>query len=171
MYLRDRYGLMNIVFVQTGGTIDKDYPRSIGGYAFEIDIPAFLRILKHINPAFTYEIVPAFRKDSTDIEPDDRAALKDLIEGTTATHFVITHGTDTMKDTAEVLSSIRDKIIVLTGALRPERFKETDADFNLGVAVGAVQTLEPGVYIAMSGRVYPWDKVEHEEESGRFIEG
>jgi L-asparaginase len=82
---------------------------------------------------------------------------------------VITHGTDTMTESAKVLASISSKTIVFTGALSPARFAESDAMFNLGMAVAAVQTLPPGVYVAMSGQVFRGDQVRKDREHARFV--
>ena len=82
---------------------------------------------------------------------------------------MITHGTDTMTDTAAALAGVADKTIVLTGALSPARFAETDAPFNLGMAFAAAQTAAPGVYIAMSGQVFDGTKVRKDRDAGRFI--
>ena len=94
------------------------------------------------------------QKDSLEMTDDDRQQLLDYIAADDATHYVITHGTDTMPQTAEKLSSLEGKTIVLTGALTPARFRTTDAVFNVGMAVAAVQSCEPGVYIAMNGQVF-----------------
>ena len=84
--------------------------------------------------------------------------------------MVITHGTDTMIETARKLSGIKSKVIVLTGAMKPEKFSDSDASFNIGVAVGAIGLLTSGVYIAMNGRVLPWNKVKRDKQTGRFVE-
>ena len=83
--------------------------------------------------------------------------------------ILITHGTDTMIDTAKILSEILNKVIVLTGASQPYKFRDSDAEFNIGVAIGALNVLEKGVYIAMNGRVYEWDKCQ-KLDNGRFVE-
>ena len=82
--------------------------------------------------------------------------------------YVITHGTDTMPDTAEALTDLADKTIVLTGALTPARFRTTDAVFNVGMAVAAVQSCSPGVFIAMSGQVFPAGAVRKNRAENRF---
>ena len=161
---------MKIAFIQTGGTIDKDYPRESGGYAFEIGEPAVKRILNRINPNFDFEIISILKKDSLDITEDDRKKIHDVCEKTAVNKIVVTHGTDTMIETAERLSSIKGKVIVLTGALKPEKFVDSDASFNLGTAVGAVTVLQKGVYIAMNGRIHPWNKVKRNSQTGQFIE-
>jgi L-asparaginase len=84
--------------------------------------------------------------------------------------IVVTHGTDTMIQTAKALQGIPDKTIVLTGAMQPARFHETDAVFNIGTAIGAVQSLPPGVYIAMNGRIFRPDRVRKNVAAGCFEE-
>src|SRR5690606_8801482 len=89
------------------------------------------------------------------ITAEDRELLRATIAAQDEKHVLVTHGTDSMVETAKVLASLTDKVIVLTGALNPARFRGSDAEFNIGTAVGAVQSLPPGVYIAMNGRI--WD--------------
>lgn len=160
---------MKISFMQTGGTIDKDYPRTTEGYAFEITAPAIERILKNVNPTFAFEIISVFKKDSTEITDEDREQLYKIVNELGNDKIVITHGTDTMLETAEKLSTIKNKTIAITGAMRPEKFSDSDAPFNTGMAVAAVSMLSPGVYIAMHGRVLPWDKCIKNLETGQFI--
>jgi len=160
---------MKILFIQTGGTIDKDYPKTTKGYAFEIDEPAIKRILEKIKPNFNYEIIPLMRKDSLDITSNDRQIMLQSCTEADTDKIIITHGTDTMIESAKFLSSIKNKSIVLTGAVKPERFKDSDAEFNLGVAIGAVNELNSGVYIAMNGRIVPADKIQRDELTGKFI--
>jgi len=112
--------------------------------------------------------VPLFRKDSLEFTDDDRAQLKKFIEEDNASLFVVTHGTDTMVQTAAALAGIPYKTIVLTGALSPARFKGTDAVFNVGMAVAAVQIAAPGVYIAMNGQVFAADNVRKNRDENRF---
>ncbi|OGK54287.1 hypothetical protein A3H78_01325 [Candidatus Roizmanbacteria bacterium RIFCSPLOWO2_02_FULL_36_11] len=162
---------MKILFIQTGGSIDKDYPKKVMGYHFELGKPAFKAILKKINPCFKFESITAFKKDSLDMTEKDRDKLYTICMKSNHDKIVITHGTDTMVKTARVLSAIKNKAIILTGALKPEKFYESEADFNLGVAVGAVNTLQNGVYIAMNGRVYDWDKCHKDQKTAQFVEG
>lgn len=144
---------MKILFVQTGGTIDKDYPKTNAGYAFEIDQPAVKRILEKTLPGFDFEVVSLFRKDSLDIVDEDRDVLKTFLENTPYTKVVVTHGSDTMIETAKYIGTVPGKVVVFTGAYRPERFMASDADFNIGVAVGGVNVLEKGTFIAMNGKI------------------
>ena len=162
---------MRIVFIQTGGTIDKDYPRTQKGYAFEIREPAVERILQKAHPNFDYKIIPLLRKDSQDITEQDRQRIRETCESVDADKIVITHGTDTMLETAQKLDGIKSKVIIFTGATRPEKFVDSDASFNVGTAIGAIDALSGGVYVAMNGRVYPWSKVKRDQKTGQFVEG
>lgn len=161
---------MKVVFIQTGGSIDKDYPRVVNAYGFEITEPAVKRILEKVNPNFNYEVVSVLKKDSLDMSYEDRVKIKETCENIDCDRIIITHGTDTMLETAKVLSDIRDKIIVITGAKRPEMFSNSDASFNVGAAVGAINVIKPGIYIAMNGRIYSWDRCKEGTENGQFIE-
>lgn len=162
---------MKIVFVQTGGTIDKDYPLIEKGYAFEIAEPAVRRILQRVNPNFDFEVVSILRKDSLDITDEDRKKIRKTCQKAKSRKIVVTHGTDTMIETAKELSKVKDKAIILTGAMKPEKFSDSDASFNVGTAVGAINILDKGVYIAMNGRIYPWNNVKRNSETGQFMEG
>ena len=157
---------MFIRFVTTGGTIDKIYFDDMS--QFEVGESQVQHILTEGLVNFDYDIVAMFRKDSLELTDDDRQQLRDYIENDDAERYVISHGTDTMVDTAEVLSSVSGKTIVLTGALSPARFKTTDAIFNVGMAVAAVQTVKPGVYLAMSGQVFEAGKVQKNREENCF---
>ncbi|MDH3374462.1 MAG: asparaginase, partial [Gammaproteobacteria bacterium] len=119
---------------------------------------------------FDYEIVPLLHKDSLDITDEDRESIHDFIAGDDATHYVVTHGTDSMSETAALLADLSGKTIVLTGALTPARFKTTDAVFNVGMAVAAVQIAPPGVYLAMNGQVFVAGHVRKNRAENRFEE-
>ena len=142
-----------LLVVTTGGTIDKVYFDDKSDY--QVGEPQIGRILKELGVAFRFNVIPILRKDSLHIDAADRELMRATIAAQAARHVLVTHGTDTMVDTAKVLSQVAGKTIVLTGALNPARFRGSDAEFNIGTAVGAVQSLPPGVYIAMNGRV--WD--------------
>ncbi len=159
---------MKILFVQSGGTIDKEYQNGAEAYNFIITTPSVERILAQIQPTFEYRILSVVKKDSMDLTDDDRRAIVQACKKADEKRIVITHGTNTMAATGKALSGITDKVIVLTGALRPERFYNSDASFNVGSAIGGVQTLETGVYIAMSGRILPWDQYLKHPDTGRF---
>jgi len=157
---------MFIRFITTGGTIDKIYFDAIN--QFEVGESPISNILTEGLVSFDYDVVSMFQKDSLEITDEDRRALKDFIEKDDASIYVITHGTDTMADTATMLSSIPDKTIVLTGSLSPARFKTTDAIFNIGMAVAAVQSVQPGVYIAMNGQVFAEGEAVKNRAENRF---
>ena len=157
---------MFIRFITTGGTIDKIYFDALS--QFEVGDSQVEHILKEGLVQFDYEIVPLLQKDSLEMTGDDRARLRRFIEEDDASLYVITHGTDTMAETADALQGLQDKTIVLTGALTPARFRTTDAIFNVGMAVAAVQVSVPGVYIAMSGQVFAAGEVRKNRAENRF---
>ena len=155
-----------LLIVTTGGTIDKVYFDDKSDY--QVGEPQIGRILEELGVAFRFSVIPIIRKDSLHITDADRALLRDTIAAQPQQHVLVTHGTDTMVDTARVLSDIRGKTIVLTGALNPARFRGSDAEFNIGTAVGAVQSLPSGVYIAMNGRIWDPMKVRKNVAANRF---
>lgn len=161
---------MKITFIQTGGTIDKDYPKETEGYGFEIGKPAVERILQKVNPNIEFKVISLMRKDSLDLNDEDIDMLFNECMRTRDDKIIITHGTDTIVKTADRLHSISKKVIILTGSLRPEKFADSDAPFNIGVAIGAINVLREGVYVAMNGRIYSWDNVMRNPETGQFIE-
>lgn len=159
-------GMEELCVVTTGGTIDKVYFDDKSDY--QIGDPQIGRILDELGVAFRFTVIPILRKDSLHIGDSDRELIRSTIAAQPARHVLVTHGTDTMVDTAKVLSGIPGKTIVLTGALNPARFRGSDADFNVGTAVGAVQTLPPGVYIAMNGRIWDPLRVRKNVSANRF---
>ncbi|HET6604482.1 MAG TPA: asparaginase domain-containing protein [Xanthomonadaceae bacterium] len=158
--------MQELCIVTTGGTIDKVYFDDKSDY--QIGDPQIGRILEELGVAFRFTVIPILRKDSLHIGEDERELIRSTIAAQPARHVLVTHGTDTMVDTARLLASIRDKTIVLTGALNPARFRGSDAEFNIGTAVGAVQSLPPGVYIAMNGRVWDPARVRKNLTENRF---
>lgn len=157
---------MHIRFITTGGTIDKIYFDALS--RFEVGDSVVQHILTDGLVDFEYDVVALFQKDSLEIDDEDRMKLRDYIAKDDATHYVITHGTDTMSETASVLSDIEGRTIVLTGALTPARFRTTDAVFNVGMAVATVQVARPGIYIAMSGQVFDAGAVVKNRAENRF---
>ena len=155
-----------LLVVTTGGTIDKVYFDDKSDY--QVGEPQIGRILEELGVAFRFTVIPIIRKDSLHINEADRTLLRDTIAAQPHAHVLVTHGTDTMVDTARVLASIAGKTIVLTGALNPARFRGSDAEFNVGTAVGAVQSLPAGVYIAMNGRIWDPLKVRKNVAANRF---
>lgn len=159
-------GVMFIRFITTGGTIDKIYFDALS--QFEVGESQVQHILGEGLVDFDFEVVPLMHKDSLEIDDADRRKLRDYIEKDDGHRYVVTHGTDTMPATAEALADLGGKTIVLTGALTPARFKTTDAVFNVGMAVAAVQVAAPGVYIAMSGQVFEAGAVRKNRAENRF---
>ena len=157
---------MFIRFITTGGTIDKIYFDALS--QFEVGESQVEHILREGLVQFDYEVVSLLQKDSLEITDDDRAKLRSYIEKDDASLYVVTHGTDTMVATAEALQGMEGKTIVLTGALTPARFRTTDAIFNIGMAVAAVQASPPGVYVAMSGQVFTAGEVRKNRAENRF---
>ena len=158
--------MQHLSIVTTGGTIDKIYFDDKSAY--EIGDPQIGKILDALGVAFSFDVLPALRKDSLHLDDADRDLLRRLIEAQPHRHVLVTHGTDTMVETAAVLGSIEGKVIVLTGALNPARFQGSDAVFNIGCAVGAVQSLPDGVYIAMNGRIWNPAHVRKNRDANRF---
>src|SRR5262245_27285631 len=156
-----------IFIVTTGGTIDKAYFDALSVY--QVGEPVVTKILTVAHVAYPYRIVELLRKDSLELTDADREQLRCQVAALETTRVIVTHGTDTMTVSAQVLASIPDKTIVLTGALSPGRCAESDASFNLGMAFAAVQTLPAGVYIVMSGEVFPASEVRKDRAQGRFV--
>jgi L-asparaginase len=157
---------MEIKIFTTGGTIDKVYFDAKSEYA--VGDPQITTILRDAGVAVPYAVESLFSKDSLDITPEDRALIVRRVEAESAAHILITHGTDTMVETARALDRVAGKTIVLVGSLSPARFKNSDAEFNIGFALGALQALPPGVYIAMNGRIFPSGAVRKNREWNRF---
>ncbi|UCH06099.1 MAG: asparaginase [Deltaproteobacteria bacterium] len=157
---------MNIKFYAVGGTIDKVYFDRISDY--QVGESMLVDILREAKVTFDYECDSLIHKDSLDMTDADRQMLFEKIKSDENQHIVVTHGTDTMIETAKKLQGIENKTVVLTGAMQPAKFKSSDAEFNVGFAVAAVQTLPAGVYIAMNGRIFDPDKVRKYRELNRF---
>lgn len=153
---------MKIKVFTCGGTIDKSYSDRKGTLNFSFsDTQAISELFSNkIKLNLKYNVERLLAKDSLEMNNTDRQLIKKACEKTSVKNILITHGSDTMVDTAKVLSVIKNKAIVLTGASQPYKFRESDAEFNIGVAIGALNLLENGIYIAMNGRVYPWNKCE-----------
>jgi L-asparaginase len=155
-----------IRFITTGGTIDKIYFDALS--QFEVGESVVQHILADALVDLEYDVVSLFQKDSLEIDDDDREKIREFIANDDATRYVITHGTDTMPETARVLNDLTGKTIVLVGALTPARFRTTDAIFNVGMAVATVQIAKPGVYISMSGQVFEAGAVRKNRAENRF---
>ncbi|MDG5469144.1 asparaginase domain-containing protein [Deltaproteobacteria bacterium IMCC39524] len=157
---------MQLEIFTTGGTIDKVYFDAKS--KFEVGEPQILEVLREANLSIAYQVTPLMRKDSLELTDQDRALVRKAIESSTATRIVITHGTDTMTETARALAGVTGKTIVLTGAMQPARFRFTDAVFNIASAMMAAQTLAAGVYIAMNGQVFDPETTRKNVELNRF---
>lgn len=159
---------MKIEFIAVGGTIDKIYFDQLSTY--QVGPPGVDKILQEARVNFDYDILSLLKKDSLDMTETDREMIVDAVANIKSKHIVITHGTDTMAETAAILKKIPGKTIVLTGAMEPACFKSSDAPFNLGGAVAAVQTLPPGVYISINGRIFNPDNVRKNRSLKQFQE-
>lgn len=157
-----------ILVLTTGGTIDKNYFDALSEYQIvDSGIPA---LLEEARVALPVRVVELMRKDSLELTDADRALIASAAREASETRIVVTHGTDTMTETAKVLAAaVPGKTICLTGALSPARFAETDAPFNLGMAFATAQVAAPGVYIAMSGEVFDGLKVRKDRAAGKFV--
>jgi L-asparaginase len=157
---------MKIKVFTTGGSIDKIY--STRESNFVVDEPQVDGIFHQANVVFEYEIEPLFRKDSLELSESDRWVITQKVRAARERYILITHGTDTMIATALELLGIPEKVIVLTGAMQPAAFKYSDAAFNIGSAVIALQTLPEGVYVVMNGKVFDPRYARKNLEMDRF---
>jgi len=159
--------LDTILVITTGGTIDKQYFDALSQYQITNTVVTKLLALARVAHPHRVEVV--LRKDSIELTDEDRARIVDRVRQAEVSRIVITHGTDTMTLSARALSTITDKTIVLTGALAPARFIESDAAFNLGMAFAAAQTALHGVYIAFNGSVFRANEVEKDRKRCCFV--
>ena len=182
MEIHERYDHVHVLTL--GGTIDKDYPKLTSGYAFEFgEESAAERILKsHPNLGITYQVKSICKKDSLEITQQDREILArsifDIVkkEKSKLPRIIVTHGTDTMIETAGYVkrylsqNNMHNAAIAFTGATKPERFVDSDASFNVGSALGATACCQgPAVLICMNGKVIPAEECVRDEESGLFM--
>ena len=158
--------MKKLLIVTTGGTIDKIYFDDMSDY--QIGEPMIGQILRDLQVGFEFEVRQLLRKDSLHITDEDRLKIRAEIAASDASHVLITHGTDSMVDTALLLADIPGKTMVLTGALNPARFRDSDAVFNIGCAVGALQALPAGVWIAMNGCLWDPHSVRKNLQRNRF---
>jgi L-asparaginase len=156
-----------ILIVTTGGTIDKVYFDANSEY--EVGESVVGELLRQAQVRLPVEVLPVLRKDSLDLTDADRAVVRERIEARPERRVVVTHGTDTMVDTARALAALTDRTIVLTGSLAPARFAQTDAWFNVGMAFAVVQVMPPGVYIVMNGQVFAADRVRKDRSRNQFV--
>ena len=161
---------MTIRIVVTGGTFDKEYNELDGTLFFkQTHIPEMLALGRSRVRA---EVTTLMMIDSLEMSGDHRRRILEGCRAAAEDRILITHGTDTMEVTARFLGEAGlPKTIVLTGAMVPYKFGSSDGLFNLGSALAFVQTLPPGVYIAMNGRCFTWDNVRKNRSEGVFEEG
>jgi L-asparaginase len=155
-----------ISILTTGGTIDKIYFDAKSD--FEIGDTLLPELLAEANIHDGYSLREVVRKDSLEMTDDDRQAITEAVNQTSAQRVLITHGTDTMALTAQSLKSVSGKTIVLFGAMQPARMRRSDAVFNLGFAWAAVNLLPEGVYVAMNGEVFEAGAVRKNLQAKRF---
>ena len=157
---------MKIKIYTVGGTIDKVYFDKKS--RFEVGEPKIGDILTEAGVSFEYSMDSILHKDSLDMNDSDRQLIFERVNNDPHRHILLTHGTDTMIQTAKKLQGISGKVMVLTGAMQPARFKSSDAAFNIGSAVAAVQILPAGAYIAMNGRIFSPSDVRKNLDLNRF---
>ena len=160
---------MNIKIFVTGGTFDKEYNELEGTLFFkETHLPEMLKLARS---KLKIDIGTLMMVDSLNMTDADRKVILEKCKKTKEDKILITHGTDTMIETAKVLaSSIKNKTIVLTGAMIPYKFGSSDGLFNLGSSLAFVQTLPQGVYISMNGKYFRWDNLKKNKQTGMFGE-
>ena len=150
----------------TGGTVDKIYFDALS--EFQIGDPVVGPILESMNVGFEFCVDELMRLDSLDMTDQHRQTIQQRVSECDAEHILIMHGTDGMVETAGWLEDVGNKKIIFTGAMQPAAFSDTDAVFNIGCAVGALQMVEAGVYIVMSGQVFAGDQVVKNRAAHRF---
>lgn len=160
---------MAIRILITGGTFDKEYDEIQGKLDFEeTHVPEMLKLGRNSVPT---EVRTIMLVDSLEMTDDDRAIILNNCKSVPEKQILITHGTDTMAETAAYLAAAKlDKTIVLTGAMIPYKFGSSDGFFNLGSSLAFVQTLPAGVYVVMNGRYYDWNNVRKNKKTGFFEE-
>ena len=154
--------------ITTGGTIDKVYFDDES--EFQVGSPMIAELLREAHVTAEVTVEPVLAKDSLDLTDADRQLIRERVLASPAERILITHGTDTMAETGRALKDVAAKTIVLTGSMQPARFRSTDAVFNVGFALGVVQALPPGVYLAINGRIFDAAHVRKNRERQQFEE-
>jgi L-asparaginase len=157
---------MKIKIYTTGGSIDKAY--STQESRFVVAEPQIASILDEGNLTIDWDVHSICKMDSLELTDSDREAVVEQVRRDAHRHIIVTHGTDTMIETARALCSVSGKVIVLTGAMQPAAFRRSDAAFNVGGAIIAVQTLPEGVYLVMNGQVFDPESASKNLALGRF---
>lgn len=156
-----------ILILTTGGTIDKVYFDAKSSY--EVGSSIVGKLLEQAEVKHPFKIVEVLQKDSLELTDEDRTTIYNTILNHPHRQIVITHGTDSMTDTAMSLAGLKDRTIVLTGSLAPARFAMTDAMFNIGMAIATVQSKETGIYICMNGSVFRASHVHKDRVRNAFV--
>lgn len=159
--------MAELAIFTTGGTIDKVYFDALS--EFQVGETVVPQILRTGLVRSDIRVETLMGKDSLDLTDADRSIIREAVMRAPESGIIITHGTDTMTETAKALQGVADKTIVLVGALSPARFAHSDAHFNLGMAVAAAQLAPSGVWIAMNGTVFPAGKVRKDRGAGAFV--
>lgn len=157
---------MSIQIFTTGGTFDKVYYDALS--EFSIGEPMAGPLLADAGVNFEYQVTSLLKKDSLEFTDADRALLAQQVQHAGANKILIIHGTDTMTLSASALGDVADKTVVFTGAMQPARMLHSDASFNLGFAIAALQCLPAGVYLAMNGQIFNAGEVQKNRTASRF---
>ncbi len=157
---------MHIHILTTGGTFDKIYHDALS--EFSIGEPMAAEILTEAGVNLSYSVDSLLKKDSLEFTDADRELLRKQVNNSPHQHILIIHGTDTMTLSAQQLDCTHNKTVVFTGAMQPARMRKSDAPFNLGFAIGALQCLDSGIYIAMNGQIFNSNNVQKNCQLGRF---
>lgn len=158
---------MKIKVFTAGGTIDKVYFDAKSQY--EVGESNVQLLFKEMNVGFDYDVEPILRKDSLDMTDTDRMTILEKVQCEPCPKILITHGTDTMIDTAKLLQQrVKDKTIALTGAMQPALFRNSDAVFNIGCALGVLLARDSGVYLVMNGLIFDPAYARKNRAAGRF---
>jgi L-asparaginase len=155
-----------IEIITTGGTIDKTY-NSLNG-ELEFGKSYVGEIIQNANLTIEVKINHLLQKDSLEMLGVDRNLILESVKNSKSDKIIITHGTDTMDKTAQTLTKIKDKIVILTGAMVPYSIQKSDSIFNIGFAIASVSTLKNGIYIAMNGRIFNAENVKKNTKIGVF---
>lgn len=159
---------MTIRIFTTGGTIDKVYFDALS--EFEIGASPVGELLREANFGLAFAVTPLMRKDSLELTDADREAIRAAVAGCEEDKVLVTHGTDTMPTTGALLKSVPGKTIVLTGAMLPASQRSSDAFFNVGFAMAALQTLPHGAWITMGGQIFDPARTRKDRANHRFVE-
>lgn len=158
---------MTLRIIATGGTFDKHYDELAGKLGF--DTSHLPQVIARCRITVPVALQTLTLLDSLEMQDDDRQCVLDACRQASERALIIIHGTDTMRETAEVLGAAKlDKTVILTGAMIPYEIANSDALFNFGFACGVAQMLPAGVYVAMNGQVFVWDNVQKNRAAGVF---